>query len=177
MKITMKKHLIFIFFLSLTIKCFGQVNCNCGAIINIDFKNDVSILDKPNGNIIKKLRHNFEEEDFLILTIKKDTVGYFKVEISYSIKENSNIIGWIKKDTNIGTFAKNYSQKEKLNLYSKPNKKSKINSNVPNWTNQLYVIEKCSEKWVYVKIKYKGKIKEGWLEPEMQCDNPYTTCN
>ena len=27
------------------------------------------------------------------------------------------------------------------------------------------------------KIKYKGKIKEGWLEPEMQCDNPYTTCN
>jgi hypothetical protein len=173
----MKKHLIFIFFLSLTIKCFGQANCNCGAIIDIDFKNKVSILDKPNGNVIKKLRHNFEEEDYLILTIKKDTVGYFKVDISYSIKENSNITGWIKKDTNIGTFAKNYSPKEKLNLYSEPNKKSKINSIVPNWTNQLYVIEKCSEKWVYVKVKYKGKIKEGWLEPEMQCDNPYTTCN
>lgn len=175
----MKKFLNYIFLFSLLTKSFGQTksSCNCRAMIDINYKNEVSIFDKPNGKIIQKLKHNFEEEDYLTLTILKDSADYYKVNISYSIKENSNLIGWLKKSNNIGTFAKNYSPKEKLNLYTKPNKKSKIKSIIPNWTNQLYIIKKCDEKWVYVKIKYKGVAKEGWLEPEKQCDNPYTTCN
>jgi hypothetical protein len=175
----MKKLLIYIFCFSLLTKSFGQTksNCDCGAIIDINYKNEISIFDKPNGTIIQKLKHDFEKEDYLTMTILKDSSDYYKVNISYSIKENSNVIGWLNKDNNIGTFTKNYSPKERINLYTEPNKKSKVKTNIQNWTNQLYIIEKCNEKWVYVRIKYKGKNKEGWLEPEMQCNNPYSTCN
>jgi hypothetical protein len=152
-------------------------DCNCGALIDVEFKDRIAIYNKPNGLIIKKLQHNLEKEDFLILTIDRDTTDFFHVKLSYSLTEKNSVKGWIKKSNSIGVFAKNYSIPERLNLYLKPSLKSKIKSISPKWINQLYTVEKCSGKWVYVKIKYKGQIKEGWLQPDKQCDNPYTTCN
>ena len=31
--------------------------------------------------------------------------------------------------------------------------------------------------WVKVRLEYGGRIYEGLISPEDQCDNPYTTCN
>jgi len=32
-------------------------------------------------------------------------------------------------------------------------------------------------KWALVQYRHpKGHVLTGWLEPEKQCDNPYTTC-
>ena len=151
--------------------------CNCKALVDVEYKKEIVVFDKPNGEVLKRIMHNIKEEDFLILTIRKDSLDYFYVDISYSIRENTNTRGWIKKTNAIGIYARNYSLGEKLNLYSRPNLTSKIISTIPEWTNQLYVITKCSQEWAYVKIKYKGQLKEGWLQPDEQCDNPYTTCN
>ncbi len=172
----MNKYLIFIFIFSLALKSNSQTKCNCDALIDVEYKGEVSLFEKPNGKLIKKLKHDFKKEDFLALTIEKDSMEYFKVSLVYFIS-GGELKGWIKKDKHIGTFAKNYGQNIILNLYSKPNLNSEVKSTVKYWTNQLYVIQKCSEKWVYVKIKDNGKNCEGWLQPEKQCANPYTTCN
>jgi hypothetical protein len=167
--------LLFLYFQNTNVQILSE--CNCGALIDVEFKDRIVVYDKPNGLIIKKIQHNFDKEDFLILTIDKDTTDYFHVMISYSLTEKKGMEGWIKKGKSIGVFAKNYSNPQILNLYLKPSLKSKVKSIIPKWVNQFYVIEKCSGKWVYVKIQYKCQSKEGWLQPDKQCDNPYTTCN
>jgi hypothetical protein len=38
------------------------------------------------------------------------------------------------------------------------------------------ILDACKD-WVYVKGENNnGKEVRGWLEPDMQCGNPYTTC-
>ncbi|MDP3681635.1 MAG: hypothetical protein Q8R22_12450 [Flavobacterium sp.] len=172
----MNKYLTFIIFFSLVLKANCQTKCNCEALIDIEYKKEITLLEKPNGKIIKKLKHDFKNEDFLTLTIEKDSLGYFKVSLLYLVSAKE-FKGWVKKNDHIGTFARNYEPNKKLNLYSESNVNSKVKSTIEDWTNDLYIIEKCAGKWVYVKIKYNGKIFEGWLKPEMQCANPYTTCN
>lgn len=125
---------------------------------------------KLNCNLLMKTQTKAEN-------VREDTFVNFGLFKLRNIPEKNSVKGWIKKSKLIGVFAKNYSIPQRLNLYVKPSLKSKVNSIIPKWVNQLYIIEKCSSKWAYVKIKYKGQIKEGWLQPDKQCDNPYTTCN
>jgi hypothetical protein len=151
--------------------------CNCQALVDIEFKNEIIVYDKPNGQVIKKLRQYFNDEDYLLLTIDKEAVNYFHVDLSYAINENNSTRGWIKKSSAIGTYATNYSPNDTLSLYSRPDLKSKVLSTIPGWTSRLYEITKCGNDWVYVKTVYKGQVKHGWLQPDKQCSNPYTTCN
>ncbi len=111
------------------------------------------------------------------MSIDNDSLDFLHVIIGFALTEDSYISGWVKKSKAIGTYARNYRSDETLYLYSKADTKSKIFSTIPDWTNQLYTIEKCYKEWVFVSIKYKGKIKKGWLQPDKQCENPYTTCN
>lgn len=172
--------LLIILILTFTfVKMNGQTSnrCNCEALINTDYKGEIIVYDNPNGKPIKKLKNDLEEENYLVLTIDNDSLGFFHVDISYTMTESSNVVGWVRKSKAIGTFTSNYSQKDTLYLYSEPDIKSIVRSSIPEWTNQLYIIKKCFEKWVYVQIDYKGQLKEGWLPSDRQCANPYTTCN
>jgi hypothetical protein len=155
----------------------SSTKCNCGAIVDIDFKGKIIVYDRPNGRVVKAFQQDFEKEDYLILTIEKDSVDYFYVDISNALTPKDGKRGWIKKIKEIGTYARNYQQNDTLILYSNSSLKSTPQSVVPDWTNELYTIVKCSKNWTYVRIKYKGQLKEGWLQPDKQCDNPYTTCN
>lgn len=170
----------FITFLTLVInesKAQSSTQCNCGALVDVDFKGKILLYDKPNGKLINSFQHDFENEDFIILTIDKDSLDFFHVTISKALTANSGKTGWIKKAKVIGTYARNYGQSDTLTLYTKPNIKSKVQSSIPGWTNDIYIIRKCFNNWAYVRIDYRGQLKEGWLQPDKQCNDPYTTCN
>jgi len=151
--------------------------CNCGAIVDVDFKGKIVVYDEPNGRVIKNFQQDFEKKDYLVLTIDKDSLGYFHVDIYNALTPENGKIGWVKKQKQIGTYVRNYQPNDTLLLCSRPDLKAQVQSVLPDWTNELYVIAKCFRDWAYVRIKYKGQIKEGWLQPDKQCDNPYTTCN
>jgi hypothetical protein len=151
--------------------------CNCGAVVDPDFKGKLLVYERPHGNMIKGFQHNFRGEGYLILSILKDSSEHFFVDVSTAIESDVGKTGWIKKSILIGTYARNYSPGELLHLYSKPTTSSKVRSIVPDWYQELYTIIKCSGEWAYVRIRYKGEVKEGWLQPDLQCANPYTTCN
>lgn len=112
----------------------------------------------------------------MVLQLQADSGTYFKVELNYSIVGRTPQYGWIQKSDVLGTYAANYNPTE-LHLYSRPNSSSSISSTVPDWIPQLYVVNACSGEWVHVSINYKGHNLEGWLSPDKQCANPYSTCN
>ena len=157
---------------------YGQASapCNCSALVDPDFEGKIELYEKPGGRSVRTMQHNFENSDFLILSIKKDSAGYFYVEISYALTTGSEQSFWIKKTKEIGTYARNYQENDSLKLYSKPDTASMIKVLVPEWTNQLLPISKCFQEWAYVRFEYQGEVKEGWLHAKQQRSNPYTTC-
>ena len=171
-----RQSIIFILtILSLKIIAQTSTKCNCSALVDPKYTDNIIVFDKPDGKPIKELKNNIKDQNNLTLTIDKDSSIFFHVAIGFALTDNSNLKGWVKKSNVIGIYARNYN--DTLLLFSKPDLKSKINSTIPNWTNQLYVIDKCYNDWVFVTIKYKGQIKKGWLQPDKQCSSPYTTCN
>ena len=149
---------------------------NCDLLIDPEYKGVVLVYDKPSGNETISVKHDFINQDFLTLTVIKETQDYFYGILQFAISERKTK-GWLRKSKYIGTFARNYHPKFALKLYSNPSYKSKLNSIVPTWTNQIYQVTSINKDWVYVKLNYKGKLKQGWLSPDMQCPNPYSTCN
>jgi uncharacterized protein YgiM (DUF1202 family) len=60
-------------------------------------------------------------------------------------------------------------------LYQGPTKKSS-KAGVLDKEQTVMILDACKD-WVYVKGENNnGKEVRGWLEPDMQCGNPYTTC-
>lgn len=61
-------------------------------------------------------------------------------------------------------------------IRKKPNRNAAIVDSLymPDWID-VFSIKKAKNEWLYVDDKNKN-IK-GWLAPEYQCSNPYTTCN
>ena len=150
--------------------------CNCDGLV--DWQKDVKIklFDNPNGQIIDTLTHDIQGEDFLTFTILDSEAEFFKVKIGRVI-EGQQKTGWIKKEEYLGTYARNYSDNDTLFLFSKPDQKSKPSDTIKKYYTELYTITDCEGKWAKVTMKTTDKEFKGWIEPEMQCSSPYTTCN
>ena len=85
----------------------------------------------------------------------------------------NNDIVYVEKGC-IAVNTRNY-RGSTLNLYSAPNENSPILYRIDQ--EQTAPIFDICGSWVYVKMKdSNGKDVYGWLEPLMQCGNPFTTC-
>jgi SH3-like domain-containing protein len=172
----MKIYLLTFILIILTFSVYSQSRCNCEAIIDWQYGGQVYIYDMPNGQVNDSIANDSINGDFLIVRITDIQKDYFKVTLQSSFAETQKR-GWIKKANYIGIYARNYSDDVKLELYSQPDKTSKVESIVNEWIQNLYVIVDCKDYWVKVKMTSNNKRYTGWLEKEMQCANPYTTCN
>lgn len=169
----MNKNILILFLLIKSSFCFSQMEktCSCDGLVDIGYKNAIAIFDKPLGQIKHRIKQDFKNENLLAFTIDKDSSDFFHLTMSYS-RTDKAYTGWVKKAAYLGTYSRVYN--DTLNLYSKPDLRSRIKSRIPTYTNSLLPITACRNKWVYVKIK---KSVEGWLQEKDQCANPYTTCD
>ena len=172
----MKQFLIIAFFLLSSASIVYAAGETLDVIINPEYKGAVTLYDKPNGKIVTSVKHDFENEDYLIFSVSNQTPDFFYGTLEYSVS-GKKLKGWVKKDSCIGTYARNYEPGKTLKLHSKASVKSEVSATVTAWTNQFYQVTAFDKGWAYVKVPYKGQVKQGWLSPEMQCANPYTTCN
>ena len=111
-------------------------------------------------------------------TIKEDYVGVSMLKIkgrrAQIIAKNaiSQIVskGWIEKK-HLGIYPVSTSL---LLLYDSPKKNAHVCDSIENvnWGDFLYV-KKHNKRWLYVEYKQ----HQGWMSPEDQCDNPYSSCN
>ncbi|WP_266204389.1 hypothetical protein [Pontibacter kalidii] len=172
----MKQFLIIVLFLISTVSIAHAVEGNLEVIINPAYKGSITIYDKPNGRIVASVKHDFEEEDYLTFSVSNQTADFFYGTLEYSIS-GKKFKGWVKKGKHIGTYARNYEPRKPIKLMSGASVNSKVSTTVPEQPNLFYQVTAFDKKWAYVNVLYKGQVKQGWLSPEMQCSNPYTTCN
>lgn len=162
-------------FLILTRLGYSQVaSCDCEGIIDPEYKQAIMVLDKPDGKVIKQLRHHFTAEDFLVWHFDRQQGSYFHGKVSYAISGKS-YQGWVSQSKWLGIYARNYSNTA-LALYAAPLLKSPVKILVPN-NSAFYPVRQCRGRWLYVRLGWHGKVYQGWLPPDMQCANPYTTCS
>ena len=158
------------------ISCQSQ-NCDCEGFIDLESNKIINLYSDSDGiTKIAELQNDIENEDFLIFKILESNNDHFRVEIGRAMSED-RISGWIKKVKEIAVYDRNYIELETLNLYTKPNLKSKVKTKVTEYNVDYYTIKDCKGKWIYAYREKNGQIFQGWLEPTMQCPNPYTTCN
>ncbi|MGV3538904.1 MAG: hypothetical protein ACO1OQ_03785 [Rufibacter sp.] len=165
-----------IFIIVTTISISAKRDSSHELLIDPEYRENIIVFDKPNGKAIASIKHDIEDEDFLIFNVTKQATDFFYGTLTYSISDKQ-ITGWVKKAKHIGIYTRNYNPGEPLNFYSSPSKTSKVNITILKWNNALYQVTSVEKGWVFVKIKTGGKTVQGWLSPEMQCANYYTTCN
>ncbi|MDB5198117.1 MAG: hypothetical protein JWO92_80 [Chitinophagaceae bacterium] len=166
------KFFLFLSGVIINISLFGQDNkCECGGLLDINNLKKISILKKPDGPHKYFIQNNKPKEIFYSFDILQQKNNFFQV-IPFAM-EKALDTGWIN-GSYLKIYARNYSSK--LILYSKPSSSSSSQVVIKKYNPDTYQILACRGKWVYVRL-IKNRIYEGWLDPNMQCDNPYTTCN
>ena len=153
-----------------------QVQCDCNLLINPAYFGKVSLYDRPNGKVIRSLKNDSLKENYLLVKAEKDSAGFVYGAIFYA-NSGKPKKGWIKKNKFLGTYSRNYGPE--LILYSDTDSKSKPAFIIREHVSEIgfCTVTQCRNKWVYVKLSNGTKEFSGWLSPNMQCANPYTTCN
>jgi hypothetical protein len=146
----------------------------CLILVDIKYNGAVNLYSDK-GKVIKQLKHNIKDEDYLLLKIISKNDSMYFVEANYAI---AGFIakGWVKKKNSVlGIYSRAYSSI--LNLYKHPGKTSEIQSTVKEYAPDFLPVKDCENNWLYIDIKIANKEYKGWMAPEMQCANAYSTCN
>ena len=122
--------------------------------------------------------NGYKELRFELYPLKEEHNAGNIIEYVHSVGDYlgiivNNDIVYVRKGC-IAVNTRNYNGAS-LSLYSAPNENSPVICKVG--TEQTTPIFDICGSWVYVRMKGDdGKDVYGWLEPLMQCGNPFTTC-
>lgn len=159
-------------------KSYLQTNPNFSGcmFLNPDYRGSIKIYNKPNGKILQSLRHDFKEENYISFNILKSDSGIFYIE-AFDMYEKILVNGWISKSDRLVTCLRQPNLD--LVLYEEAGyNKKQIAVLKPYYPEYLIVIDcDCKSKWMKIKTIYKGETYIGWIPPEKQCCNVYSTCS
>lgn len=134
---------------------------------------DIKVFEKPNGKVLYSIINDTLNENYYNLLVSESKNGWFKIQ-PFSILDTNKTAGWIKVDYT-GVYARNYSGF--LKLFSNPNSESKVLAEIKEYFTDMLNVLDCKNGWLLVYIKLGDTQYKGWLRPEDQCANQYTTCN
>lgn len=145
------------------------------VFLNIEFEGTVPVFDIPHGKITKYVQNDIEEGDFVMFDLlqKQDSMYYV---VAYSgLTDRILAKGWISKKNHLDIYFSTYDRD--LIIYKNANdRKKKMFSDKEYLFDNIEVLD-FENNWLKIKFNYKGRSYNGWLPPEMQCANPYTTCS
>lgn len=125
----------------------------------------LAIYKSANGDVLKYIKP--DEEGGWITRVVRSRGNYLKVSF-----EDFKLDGWVKKGS-LSLNTRNYDGR-KIFVYKKPDKYSEQVSYLLG--EQTVTVWDACGQWAYIEGKGSSGKVFGWLEPEMQCGNPYTTC-
>jgi len=154
-------------------------DCPClvnGFLIDPD-TTGTYIRNAPKGEVIDTI---YRSEPYTGIEVALGDGKWLQVSRVFDYDETDYTAsrgGWIFGQL-VGVDTRNYGGAI-LKLYGEPTKGSDIVSVIPG--EMIYahspMIMDCCEDWAYIYVRDTlGNEYEGWLEPEMQCSNPVTTC-
>lgn len=170
-------NLLFSVILSLTIvSCVSyKRKCFCESILH-DRQVNIPVYQKDGSRII--ITYDTITEDYYTAYIMKIKDKRAYVSVSATLYDTIPKTGWVETKY-LGIRVANWNDDGSLYLYKKPTKTSKIKSIIiePPYFYPISII-KCYKNWLYVSfLDVDNIMKEGWLSPDNQCSNPYSTCN
>lgn len=143
------------------------------VFLDIDYFDEIMIYDHPQGNVIKKVKNDSIKEEFVEFGLLDKNDSMFYIVARSSLTEEIITTGWIQKKSYLRIFSSVYVGKTVL--YKSPDRSSKILAEVEYGVDSYEVID-FYDNWLKVRVKEKGKFIEGWMPPEEQCPNVYSTC-
>jgi len=171
-------HIIII--LVVTFRVMGQEKsqlCNCSVLLDPEFKGSIDVLKNPGGDRLQSIKHNLKEEDLITFEVKQKAQGYFFVIVNFAIAGHI-VDGWVKTNDAFGIYGRAFSPGDSLRFRTAPAISAKTKIVIKEYSTKLLPVIDCSPSgWVKVRLRYGERMYEGWLAPEDQCVNPYTTCN
>ncbi|MCI1732778.1 MAG: hypothetical protein LKM33_00210 [Bacteroidales bacterium] len=84
------------------------------VFLNLSFKNRVYVYDKPNGKILKSIKQDSANEDYLMFMLLKREKNMFFVRAYSSLDGRKIIDGWIDKNYPLGIYSSVYNNDFKL---------------------------------------------------------------
>lgn len=172
----MRYKLLILFFIPICLFGKNEIDNECNCSVVLYYKQIKVPLFDDKGKVLCCVMNDTTTEDYfgvIIMKINKNNrLAY--VSASATLYDTIPKIGWIETK-NLGIYPSKFST---INLYYNPNIDSKIKSKIFKPEYFPFNILDCKENWLYISyLDTDGKIKEGWLSPEDQCSNPYSTCN
>ena len=172
----MKIHFVLIFFFAFCLNsCKAQKdNCDCSVIL-IPKQIEIPLYDKPLNKIVFTIKNDTVKEDYCLIQLKSISKDWAKISAT-TVSDTTTKIGWIEKKY-MGIYPNPYFG-DIAKLYSDADTISAVKSTIIKPEFSPANIFQCKGKWLYIKyMDADNKMKEGWLSPDDQCANPYTTCN
>lgn len=148
--------------LPLTCEC----NVNVFTLSNPETEANVS-LTKNGFNVmtLKYPKGEDNENSIFFFNVTKCDEGWLNIQF-----QNQNSDLWFEPNT-LGIV----SRRSNFKLYQSPSKDAQILNEIKR--QEILVISGCENKWALVNFKDDNGIEiTGWISPEDQCDNPFTTC-
>lgn len=133
--------------------------CEVSAYLNDPDESGTNVRDIPKGKIIRKLMYD-KDCGCLIERFKSSKNGWLELSDG----------GWVFAEL-FSVSTRNYGEDKPVYLKELPSSNSKTVATY--YQEQSVKVVGCCKKWLQVKGR-DGKI--GYLDPEMVCDNPLTTC-
>lgn len=146
--------------------------------LDINFTGDINIFDKPGGKIITTLKNNITEENFVMFDLLQKNDSMFYVIAYYSLDESIITKGWVFKNSHYGIYSRMYNPEVRpLILFENPNDTLHVIVKETKYNPNIYEVIDFDGNWLKVKVNINDKVYQGWIPPEMQCSNVYTTCS
>ena len=150
----------------------NAATCKAVGLLDYEDTRPLPLFYSPGGGIRYRIQNDSANEDYFSLGINGYANGFFLVRPVSIARSGAD--AWIAQE-HVRVYARNYSTS--LTLHTQPREDSPPQAVVKDWWNGLYSVLRCDGAWLYVRATIDGQPHEGWMPPEMQCDNPYTTCN
>ena len=152
---------------------FDRNENSTSVFLNLDFSGDVKVFDKMN-RVIKVVKNDIENENYVMFELLQKNDSMFYVIAYWSLDNEMITKGWIYKNNHLGIYSATYNSD--FILYEKPyNLKSVIVTD--EYNSRIYEVIDFDGRWLKIRTEIKNKIYSGWIPPEMQCSNVYSTCN
>lgn len=172
---SMKRMFFFVCCVCCSISLFPQTKGYVGAFLDWEYEYPIPVYDKPDGMIIGYLENDLEEEFFVNLRIYEKKGNMFRVTARLDFWGEQKLSGWIDVFESIVLTSR--AAQGNLKLYESPSYNSKVRCIVKPYDPGTYSIIDVHGNWAKVKRTLHGKVYVGWMPPEMQCGNAYSTCS
>ena len=146
----------------------SEGTCDFGAYIIDPDPKGTNVRETPNGKVTAVLPH--QPDDPALIMVK--VTGYRDKWLSVVLHDGTK--GWIFSEL-AGMSLRNYAPGSVAVLRTRPDENAPAVGDI--FGDEEVTVLGGEGAWALVRYRHpKGHEFIGWLDPEKQCDNPYTTC-